>query len=93
MSVVAIVKLTAKSGLGSALLDALQPAATLTGEQPACLSIELIRGVENPDDILLLERWESVEDHENFINGVIAAGGLAEIMKLLAGDIETSHYR
>ena len=93
MSVLAIVKLRAKPGLRDSLLEVIGPAVATTREQPACTSIELVCGIENAEEVLLLERWQSVQDHEDFINGVIASGGLDEIMGLLAADIETFHYR
>jgi quinol monooxygenase YgiN len=93
MSVLAIVKLVAKPGLRVSLLEVIRPAVSATREQPACTSVELVCGIENEEVLLLVERWQSVHDHEDFINGVIATGGLDEVMDLLAADIETSHYR
>ena len=93
MSVLAIVKLTAKPGLRDSLLESIAPAVAVTREQPACTSVELLCGIENVEEVLLVERWQSVQDHEDFINSVIASGGLDELMDLLAADIETSHYR
>ncbi len=93
MSVLAIVKLTAKPGLRDSLWEVMGPAVAATREQPACTYVDLLCGIENVDEILLVERWQSVQAHENFITGVIASGGLDEIIGLLAADIETSHYR
>jgi quinol monooxygenase YgiN len=93
MSVTAIVKLTALSGKRDALVSAMAGAVEATRAQPACLAADLLAGIENPDEVILVEHWTSVVAHENFINGLIADGGLGEIMPLLAGDIETSHYR
>ena len=93
MSILAIVKLTAKLGLRDSLVETIGRAVAATREQPACTSVELVCGIENMEEVLLVERWQSVQDHEDFINGVIANGGLDEIMALLAADIETSHYR
>lgn len=93
MSILAIVKLTAKPGLRDSLVETIGPAVATTREQPACTSVELVCGIENEEVLLLVERWQSVQDHQDFINGVIASGGLDEIMALLAADIETSHYR
>ena len=93
MSVLAIVKLTAKPGLRDSLVETIGRAVAATREQPACTSVELVCGIENVEEVLLIERWQSVQDHEVFINGVIASGGLDEIMAMLAADIETLHYR
>jgi hypothetical protein len=40
-----------------------------------------------------VEHWTSVVAHEKFIDGMIADGGLGDIMPLLAGELESSHYR
>jgi quinol monooxygenase YgiN len=93
MSVTAIVKLTALPGKRDALLSAMTPAVDATRAQPACLAADLLSCFENPDELVLVEHWTSVVAHENFINGLIDDGGLGEILPLLAGEIETSHYR
>lgn len=93
MSVTAIVKLTALPGQRDALLSAMSPSVKATRAQPACLAADLLAGIENTDEVILVEHWTSVVAHENFIGGLIDAGGLNDILPLLAGDIETSHYR
>jgi len=92
MSVTVIVRLTAKSGRLDELLSNMEPAVAATRAQLACESVDLLRGVENTREILLLECWPTVEAHEDFINGVIEAGGLDDIMPLLDGPIDTRHY-
>ena len=93
MSVLAIVKLTAKLGLRDSLVETIGRAVAATREQPACTSVELVCGIEYMEEGRLVERWQSVQDPEDFIQGVRATGGVDEIMALLAADIETSHYR
>jgi len=92
MTVTAHVRLTAKPGRREELMEAMSGAIDATRAQPLCASVEVMQGVEGADDILLIEQWPSIEDHANFINGVIEAGGLTAIMDILAGDIDTKHY-
>ncbi|NCF20687.1 MAG: hypothetical protein GWP63_20845 [Haliea sp.] len=93
MSVTAIVKLTSLPGQRDALVSAMAPAVEATRAQPACLAADLLAGIENPDELMLVEHWTSVVAHEKFIDGMIADGGLGDIMPLLAGELESSHYR
>jgi quinol monooxygenase YgiN len=92
MSVTAIVRLKARPGQRKLLLQAMAGPVAATREHPLCSSVEMMSAVEDSDEILLVEHWPSVADHQNFINGVIAAGGLDELMPLLAGEIDTLHY-
>ncbi len=92
MSVTAIIKLTANPGQRGALQEAMVAAVIATGEHPQCLAIEMLAGIENEDELLLIETWASVQDHQDYINSVIAAGGLEGIRAMLASDIETWHY-
>lgn len=93
MTITAQVRLTAKPGRREELLEIMVDAIAATRAQPLCSSVEVMKGIEGEDDILLIEQWPSVEDHQHFINGVIEAGGLAPILDILAKDIETLHYR
>lgn len=64
-----------------------------TAAQEMCFSVELLAGIENENELILIEKWATVEDHQSFIGGVIEEGGLDALMPLLDGEIETSHYR
>ncbi len=92
MSVTAIIKLTAKPGRRDVLEKALEPAVAATGNHPLCIAIELLTCVEKDDELLLVERWTPVQAHQEYISGVIAEGGLNELVELLATDMETLHY-
>jgi hypothetical protein len=58
----------------------------------SCLAVDLLAGIEEPDDVPLIEHWTSVVAHETVIDGVIADGGLDEILPLLAVELQTRHY-
>lgn len=92
MSVTAIIRMTARPGQREALKAFSGPAVQATGQQPECHSVEFLDCVENPDAVMLIERWTSIEAHQEFIGGVIAAGGLDGLEDLLVCDMETLHY-
>ncbi len=92
MSVTAIIKLTANPGKREELELAMAAAVAATAAQPECLAIELLRCVEDQHQLLLIEQWTSQQAHVEFIQGVIAGGGLEPLLALLATEMETFHY-
>ncbi len=92
MSVTAIISLQARPGQRELLLQAMAGPLAATRAHPVCSGVEMMIAVENSDELILVEQWPSVADHQNYINGVIAAGGLDALMPLLAGEIDTVHY-
>ena len=54
-----------------------------------CLGMDVFVNTANPDDILILEHWSSVESHKTFLAGVIEEGGLDEMMQHAATVIRT----
>jgi len=83
-------ELKAKEGTREEFLAALRgKGAALLRGIPGCLDVRVGGGVENPDKILLLVDWESLEAHSEFkkmpeyvelakIFGPFAAGGAVE---------------
>ena len=92
MSITACVRLTAKPGRRDELLELMTDAIAATRSHPLCDTVEIVKGIEGVDDVLLIEQWPSVEDHLSFINEYVEAGGLTDILEILAADIETLHY-
>jgi quinol monooxygenase YgiN len=92
MSVTATIRMTARPGQRRALLDFIGPALAATAAHPECNSVEALVCVEDVDAVLLLERWTTVQAHQDFIAGVIQSGGLDGLQDLLAGEMETLHY-
>lgn len=92
MTVKAIIKLTAKAGSRDELMRAMAAPVAATAAHPECLAVELLDCVEDQDQLLLIEQWTSQQAHVEFIQGVIAEGGLEPLLALLATEMETFHY-
>ncbi len=55
--------ISVRTGSGPEFEAALQRARPIIASCHGFVSLELRRGVENPDSYLLLVEWESLEDH------------------------------
>ena len=84
MSVTLLVRVRGKPGHGTALAGLLRPVPA-DNDIDGCLGIDIFANTTNPDEVLILERWSSVEAHRTFLAGVIEEGGLDEMMQHAAG--------
>lgn len=57
MSIRLVITITAIPGAGSELAQALRPRCAEVLHEPGCEQYELFQSVENPDTLVLLERW------------------------------------
>jgi heme-degrading monooxygenase HmoA len=55
--------ITVRGGTASQFEEALRRARDIIAASPGFISLTLDRGVENPDQYLLLVEWETLEDH------------------------------
>ena len=63
MQVKEMVRLTAKAGRGDEFLERLTRGLTVQGADPGCVSIQVFRSVERPDEYLCELTWTSVAAH------------------------------
>ena len=80
MSVTLLVRVRGKPGHGDALAGLLRPVSA-DNDIAGCLGIEVFASTENPDELIILERWSSVEAHKTFLAGIVEQGGLDEMMR------------
>ena len=64
MSVIEIVRFTAKAGRGDEFGDRLKNGLTVHAADPNCTAITLLRSVERPDEYLAEITWTSIEAHD-----------------------------
>jgi quinol monooxygenase YgiN len=60
-----VVILAARDGNSAALIDAMRDGggAAALESAPGCHSVEVMPGVEKPENVLFLVKWESVDAH------------------------------
>ena len=79
MAVTLIVRMKGKAGHGDALRGLLDPLPK-DNDIPGCMGWEIFSNAGNGDEILILERWESIEAHKAFIDPLVASGALGEVL-------------
>lgn len=57
MAIRLVVTMRAKAGKGAALAQAFLPLTKETQKEPGCEQYEIFRSEEDPDKLVLLERW------------------------------------
>lgn len=91
MNVTAIIRLKAKSGQGEALRKAFTGPLEEVRRHPTCYYADMFVSAEQTDELLLLEEWESAEDHQNYVAEMRASGSMGALMELMAGAPETTY--
>ena len=92
MSVTAIIRLKAKSGQGEALQKVFAEPLEQVRQHPTCFYANMYVSSERPDELLLLEEWESAEDHQKYVAEMRASGIMGAIMEFMAGAPETTYF-
>ncbi len=92
MSVTAIIRLKAKSGQGEALQKVFAGPLEQVRQHPTCFYADMFVSSERTDELLLLEEWESAEDHQKYVAEMRASGTMDAIMKFMAGAPETTYF-
>ena len=64
MAVRLIVTFKAKVGQGAQMAAAFGPAAALVRQEKGCEQYEMFHSADNPETLVLLERWTTPEDLE-----------------------------
>ena len=84
MTCTVLLEVTAQEGKGDALVDMFRNILGDTRAFDGCESIEVIRDLESPDSVTLIERWASREHYDAYFNWRQESGTLAALAELLA---------
>ena len=92
MSVLVLVRATAKPGKRQEVVEMLAP---FVGENPGlegCLRVELVIDAVGPDRLMIVEEWTSAEAHKASLASLEEAGALDDFLALLAeAPVRTYH--
>ena len=87
MSVVVFVNLPTKAGQADKLVSLLDELVPGTRAYEGCQEIYLYKNQDDPDNVVMLERWDSRQHYEKYLAWRTETGALDEIGQLLAGDL------
>lgn len=91
MTITRINHFVAKEELENTLHAFLQSVISVILECPGCISCEILRSVESPAQLAIIEKWESIAAHQEAAKA-IPQEKLAEVMALLASPPSGSYY-
>jgi quinol monooxygenase YgiN len=77
-------RFTARAGDGTRLVDALEAVLPDTAAFPGCLGVELCRDAEDGDQVAMIERWETPEAYDAYLDWR-ATQGPTQVGSLLDG--------
>lgn len=82
-----------QAGKGAELLAILRSEAGLTATRAfeGCESIEAYTDADNPDDVILWEKFATRADHEAYLAWRIETGLLDALGSILASDLEVTY--
>jgi quinol monooxygenase YgiN len=92
MSVTRINEFRARGGQGGALRRRLELFLPIIRSSQGCRSCELLEGLDDPDQIAIVEVWESVEAHQAAAQN-IPPETIQETVALLAEPAKGVYYR
>ena len=75
MAIRLVVTFRAQPGKGQDFADAFVPLAQITHSEKGCEQYQLFRALDDPDTLVLLERWTSQEDLDAHMEAMRGRGG------------------
>lgn len=70
MAITRINHFEAKVGSEQALYEFLQSVISVVKECSGCFGCQLLRSIENPSSLVIVEQWDSVESHKQAANAI-----------------------
>jgi quinol monooxygenase YgiN len=92
MATIITLEVPAKPGQGDALVAAFNKILPETRAYKGCQSVSVLQRADDTDNILLIEHWDTSEDHDAYSQWRRGSGTLGEIMELAAGRPVTTEY-
>jgi quinol monooxygenase YgiN len=86
MTVQAIMELTIKEGRYDDFRDFMVKILPDTRPYKGCVCIEFVRNQDNPAHLLVMEKWNSREDYENYFKWRMASGIMQQIADMIEGE-------
>lgn len=70
MAITRINHFEAKAGSEQALYEFLQSVISVVKECSGCLGCQLLRSIENPANLVIVEQWDNVESHKQAASAI-----------------------
>jgi quinol monooxygenase YgiN len=82
--------MSAKPGQGAALAAAFEEILPDTRKYQGCNGVTVHQSASDPDSLMLIENWDSADDHASYSNWRKDSGTLGGVMGLAGGRPDTT---
>lgn len=90
MSVTLLVRIEAKPGHGGAIAEIVKPVPA-DNDIEGCQGMDVFTNTTNPDEVLILEHWSSIDAHKTFLAGLMEQGALDAMLEH-AADVTRTYF-
>ena len=87
-----MLEFTAKKGTGPALLEGLRGALPVTRSKEGCRSLELTVNQDDPDNMLIVMRWESRDHYDTYRAWREANGDVGKFAEATENGLSTRFF-
>ena len=87
-----MLEFTARKGTGPALLEGLRAALPITRSKDGCQSLELTATQDNPDNMIIVMRWESREHYNTYRAWREASRDVRQLADATEGGLSTRFF-
>jgi heme-degrading monooxygenase HmoA len=63
MSVLEVARIAVRGGMETSFSEGMKSGAAIIAEAPGCQSVQVMQGVENARDFVLVVGWNCIDDH------------------------------
>jgi quinol monooxygenase YgiN len=92
MSCYVMLEFTAKKGTGPSVLEGLKAALPITRSKEGCRSVELTMNQDNPDNMVIVMRWESRKHYDAYRAWREANGDVKRFADATEGGLSTRFF-
>lgn len=92
-AVVVLVEARAKPGCLGAVVEAMRGSQAHSQDWPGCRQFVVTVAQDQPDVVVVVERWDSARAHKQAVTQVLATDGYAQFRQLLSQDLEWRYLR
>lgn len=86
MTIQVIMELTVKEDRYDDFRDFMVKILPNTRPYEGCVSIEFVRNQDDPAHLLVMEKWNSRQDYENYLAWRMESGIMNEIVDMIVGE-------
>jgi quinol monooxygenase YgiN len=85
MTCIVILEATAKKDTGTQLVEAFRALLPDTRKKDGCQGVEVTTNLDNPDNVVLVERWATRKHYEDYLAWRQQRGDLDKLAAALVG--------